>query len=75
LAHIFYLFIVIFIGGKFCYCSGRFIGSSQKKTKGPYFYEGLNYGSQGNFNPASVLLNRGFEMLLIVLILWIRIGI
>jgi hypothetical protein len=48
---------------------------AEKKTKGPYFYEGLNYGSQGNFNPASVLLNRGFEMLLIVLILLIRLGI
>jgi hypothetical protein len=37
------------------------IGSDSKK--GPYFYEGLKYGSQGNFNPASVLMNRGFEMM------------
>ncbi|MDZ4668771.1 MAG: hypothetical protein SGJ00_12950 [bacterium] len=36
-------------------------GSAQKKER--YFYEGLTYGSQGNFNPVSLILNRGFEML------------
>ncbi|OYU96507.1 MAG: hypothetical protein CFE21_08970 [Bacteroidetes bacterium B1(2017)] len=36
---------------------------SESNFNGPYFYEGLTYGSQGNYNPATVLLNRGFEML------------
>ncbi|MDP1725603.1 MAG: hypothetical protein Q8M15_02375 [Bacteroidota bacterium] len=29
----------------------------------PYFYQGYSYGSQINFNPLTVVLNRGFEML------------
>ena len=35
------------------------------QVKGPenYFYQGYQYGSQAKFNPLSVLLNRGFEML------------
>jgi hypothetical protein len=37
-----------------------------EEEKKNYFYEGLNYGSQGNFNPISLVLNRGFEMLRIV---------
>lgn len=37
------------------------IGSDRKNEI--YFYEGLKFGSQGNFNPLSILLNRGFEMM------------
>ncbi len=37
--------------------------SPKKPLNDNYFYQGLSYGSQSNYNPLTVLLNRGFEML------------
>ncbi len=32
------------------------------RAEGPYFYTGKDYGSQGNFNPLSVIINGGFDI-------------
>ena len=53
----------------FCHASAQRIIDSLpnpvdvQSSSQPYFYQGLTYGSQRNFNPITVLLNRGFEML------------
>jgi hypothetical protein len=42
-----------------------FTAKAQDSTvsHGPYFYKGLDYGSQSTFNPITVIINGGFDML------------
>jgi len=66
--------IVFFAGMLFlithcCFSKNTYIYSANSKDTiilditDSYFFQGCKYGSQENFNPLTVILNRGFEML------------